>query len=468
MKSARITVLLAVLLGASSVMGVSRVTNVLLSHEPGQTVAHIDVEGEVRFAHQVEIAKDGKPHRVIVDILSATHHLGGKTFRDVPKCIVQAVRTSQYSVTPEKTVRVVFDMDHETVYQIVAKGQHVKVSFPDPKAKAFAEWSTHQVVMAMLNTPAKTPEVVVAQKSDRTAAELNSALDSDRMASLAGDRKVPTKAQRPVQKPTAQAAPAPVKNVAVEPLTGSARQYSDRSQFEIEVEAPTVLAAAPKPIVTKAAPQPKVASAVEPTPKKVATKKAIKQSKPVSSKPLVLIDKPSTPQPKKKTPAVKKNSKATPAKADSDEPTAKLEETKKQPAKSTKKAKSTARFRRSPVESSKIKGSLVAEFPQRLVIKYASKGYRDPFETLINEARVFDSPMAERIPNIDGLKLVGVIESFGDENSALFEDGDSYSYILRAGDKVRKGYVLRVEQDRVFFQIFEYGWSRTVAMNIED
>ena len=100
--------------------------------------------------------------------------------------------------------------------------------------------------------------------------------------------------------------------------------------------------------------------------------------------------------------------------------------------------------------------------------KYKSRSYRDPFETLINEARVYNNPVEKRVPNVEGLKLVGIIESAGGENRALFEDKDSYGYILKAGDKVQKGYVLRVDSDRVYFQIFEYGWSRTVALNIEE
>ncbi|MDD5425903.1 MAG: hypothetical protein PHN52_05415, partial [candidate division Zixibacteria bacterium] len=108
-----------------------------------------------------------------------------------------------------------------------------------------------------------------------------------------------------------------------------------------------------------------------------------------------------------------------------------------------------------------------AEFPQRLVVKYKANAYRDPFETLINESRTYDSPIQQRLANVEGLKLVGVIES-GAGNRALFEDNEGYSYILQSGDKVKKGYVLRVENDRVYFQIFEYGWSRTVALEIEE
>ncbi len=128
----------------------------------------------------------------------------------------------------------------------------------------------------------------------------------------------------------------------------------------------------------------------------------------------------------------------------------------------------TARFRRAPLSSNKIKGTLVAEFPQRLVIKYEDLGNRDPFATLIDETRTNDHPNEQRIPNIEGLKLVGIIVSPGGDNRALFSDKAGYSYMMQSGDKVQRGYVLRVENDKVYFQIFEYGWSRTVALTIEN
>jgi hypothetical protein len=132
--------------------------------------------------------------------------------------------------------------------------------------------------------------------------------------------------------------------------------------------------------------------------------------------------------------------------------------------------KTTSRFRRTAASDAKIKGTMVAEFPQRLVVKYESMGNRDPFATLIDDSRTYNTPIQNRVPNIDGLRLVGIIESDrgATDNRALFEDKNGYSYILSSGDKVQRGYVLRVEHDRVYFQIFEYGWSRTVALAIEN
>ena len=50
----------------------------------------------------------------------------------------------------------------------------------------------------------------------------------------------------------------------------------------------------------------------------------------------------------------------------------------------------------------------------------------------------------------------------------IFRQPDGFGFILKSGDKVRNGYVLRVETDRVYFQIFEYGWSRTVALQLDN
>jgi len=473
MKNAGLIALLTVLLVASTALGASQVTNVRLSYSEGQTVAYIDVAGGVRFAHQTEVAKDGRPYRVIVDVLSAVHELGGKTFESVPKCIVSGVRTSQYSVQPEKTVRVVFDMTGETVYQITATDKAVRVTFPDPTTKAFAEWCTRDVVLAAQAKKHSrgfvaadvSEQTVPAPKAIKTAGELNKALDQDRMASLA-DSKSADKVPKKVIKQTSSAVP-----------SGSARKFSAMDRYEQPAATPPVVAETQKPVVAektlakpiskptpKVTPAPVQLAAVDVTPEQAPAKPIIeKVAKPKPKAPVATPKQPVVVKSEPKAPVVVKSEPKAPAAVKS-EPKAPL----KVEPQVEKKSKPTSRFRRSPVQSNKIKGSLVAEFPKRLVIKYNRGGRRDPFETLINEARVYDSPMAERIPNVEGLRLVGVIESAAGENSALFEDGDSYSYILRAGDKVRRGYVLRVERDRVFFQIFEYGWSRTVALNIEN
>jgi len=471
-----IYILIFVLLGMSQVFA-ARVTNVELSYLENNTVAKIYVDGKIRFVHQTEDAKDGKPYRVIVDILAATHNLGQKNFTALPNCLVQSVRSSQYSVKPEQIVRVVFDLKETVVYRVDADNSVITVYFQDNKTKSFAPWSTVKYLSAL------------EKKQEKKA-----------------NKAVPTVAQTepPADKPTAK--------VTVKKATAPKPTVAQKTEKK-EPSKPTVAKTEkPSPVgKDKVEAQPTVAMKEQTPPPKKVTKLAqtepTKKAEPGKTTPVKKVENPTPPKEskptvEKKTPqyttvvktresklnnnsapssSVKKESKSEPSQT-------KLSPAKPAPVKKVKeaadkedskpaatpkvdskesKSKSTSRFRRSPTRPTKIKGTLVAEFPKRLVVKYKARSYRDPFETLINESRTYDSPIEQRLANVEGLKLVGIIES-GSGNRALFEDNEGYSYILKSGDKVKKGYVLRVENDRVYFQIFEYGWSRTVALKIEE
>jgi hypothetical protein len=135
-------------------------------------------------------------------------------------------------------------------------------------------------------------------------------------------------------------------------------------------------------------------------------------------------------------------------------------------AEKEKTAKPTSRFRRAPSMPAKLKGTIVAKFPTRMVIKYKPGISRDPFATLIDDTRQNDGPMQRKTPDVETLRLVGVLESTGGKNRALLEDIDGYGYILKQGDKVKKGYVSRIDANKAYFQLFEYGWNRTVALEL--
>jgi hypothetical protein len=469
----------------------SQVTNVELSYNGGFTIARISVDGPIRFTHQTEEAKDGKPFRVIVDILAATHDLGAQTFTFLPDCPVKSIRTSQYAVNPEKIVRIVFDMDSERVYRVESDSRYVTVYFSDNVPRSFAPWSTSAYVANLKQSEnhESTPKMAVTTPSaspQKTADELNSAIDKDRLSSL--DSKPESKPSAPqattmskvvAEKPSAQP-PAQLAKTESKP----AESQSSPKLFEkaygpaaslAEINTPVEQ---PKPIVTKQTSHPQSKPAVKEasTPKneqqtaqKTATAAMASTKAPAHQTTTVASTTPEkksepkvTTTPSPKQPDVKAKSKVETKSTPSPQMAQK-------PAANTQKEQgiSTSRFRRAPVESKKIKGTLVAEFPKRLVIKYRTSRFRDPFETLINDAKVDNNPIERRVPNVEGLKLVGIIESGGTDNRALFEDGDGYGYILATGDKVQKGYVLKVESDRVYFQIFEYGWSRTVALKLE-
>lgn len=477
----RITVL-ALALASSAVA--SNVTNIELRHEGGGVAAYIAVDGAVRFIHQMEPAKDGKPDRVIVDVLSATHALNQRNYTELPAgCGISAVRTSQYAVQPEKMVRVVFDMNETPLYSVTSENGSVKVVFTGLTATPFPVWSSAAYGSPVTTPVKKQAPVVAAKPAAPTADAANSAIEQDRQSSLAA-KPVPA-----VQKPVATAPPAveQPKTPAIQKPTASAESTTESPKKPAVTVTPKARpTAAATPTVQK--PTASAESAVEPPMQPTVTP----EKRPsVAATPKA--DTPSAPALKKEEPrAVEEKTveKATPAAEKSDTgPTAQKAQpsaAKPAPVKAEKQSTpasasasdassgstppptKTSRFRRAPTTSSKLKGTMVAEFPKRLVIKYSANRHRDPFATLINDTRTNDNPVEQRVPNVEGLRLVGIIEAVDGANRALFQDKENYSYILKSGDKVKNGYVLRVERDRVYFQIFEYGWSRTIALQIEE
>jgi hypothetical protein len=491
----------------------SQVTNVEISYRDGFTVARIDIQGPVRFAHQTEVPKDGRPDRVIVDLLSATHELGAKEFLELPPCVITGIRSSQYAVSPERITRVVFDLSKTPVYRIESDDKSVSVYFNEKEPKSFAAWSTSSVwgknvipqPAIMAGQPPTDPAPKIKPKSVQAR---NDAIEQDRTKSLSNE----TKPAQPVVSASKDSGPtgtvssrsfnqrlfseglgyAPSIQDMPQP-SPEEEEYSETTPVApkvVDQPKPTVAVSIPKPVDDfeadnrdeEVAPSPvksekKKVAQVEPPAKSTKTVPLVaprtewtppmalvqdaptkaaesipkqKISKPIASAPASVQPKPSTP----KTP-VQVAEKSLPAE---------LAEAPVVPAPGA--ARATARFRRE-VQSDKIRGTMVAEFPERLVIRYERAGQRDPFGPLIDDRRTFNAPLENRIPNVEGLKLVGIIDSDGGYNQALFEDKSGFSYILKTGDKVRNGYVLRVEQEQVYFQIFEYGWSRTVALTME-
>ena len=519
-----LTILSAVTLLAAGSVNSSKVTSIELDHIQGFTVANIKVDGSVRFTHQTEIAKDGRPFRIIVDILSATHNLSAKTFENLPDCRITGIRTSQFSVKPEKIVRIVLDMKGESTYRIEARNNSVFLFVHDKDSKSFATWSSDSYKEP---APAKKPAVAAkpsaakeepGNSSYAKIASINKALDDDRKSSLESKASkpfiYPSREESISKKPSSEASVPKVKKPSTPkkkyssviddaPLKDSKSKII--SKPEAKTSTPKLATADKKPVTRKVAVKPSsltksTGSSVPSTKKeaintaKVTKKPSTAVSKAASSKPtqvkkikskskaksaagskLKKSGPPASPN-KAKVSKLAKSSSSKSAKKTTlaKNSNAKKSVNKKKSSKSTTVAKaekakqsSTARFRRSPAQSRKIKGTMVAEFPKRLVIKYKGKRYRDPFETLINETRISNSLVEKRVPNVEGLKLVGVLQTAGESNRALFEDKDGFGYILSAGDKVQKGYVLRVDMEKVYFQIFEYGWSRTVALNMD-
>jgi len=103
-------------------------------------------------------------------------------------------------------------------------------------------------------------------------------------------------------------------------------------------------------------------------------------------------------------------------------------------------------------------------FPRRKLVSYAGAGQRDPFKPLTSGqgARL----MAGEVPAIENLSLVGIFEDESG-NNALFEDAEGNGYILKPNDRVKNGYLVTLQKDKAIFQITEYGWTRTVSLELQ-
>jgi len=103
--------------------GGGRIDNIKLEREGDYTRITIFGDKPFEFSHSIEEAKSGKPHRLILDCRDMIFALPQHEFREgLPAGIINAIRTSQYQVTPEKIVRVVLDLNNSAVYRVLVTG----------------------------------------------------------------------------------------------------------------------------------------------------------------------------------------------------------------------------------------------------------------------------------------------------------------------------------------------------------
>jgi hypothetical protein len=100
---------------------------------------------------------------------------------------------------------------------------------------------------------------------------------------------------------------------------------------------------------------------------------------------------------------------------------------------------------------------------ERESLIYQSEGRRDPFVPVSQE---IDFEFGEiPLPAVENLKLVGTLEDqYG--YKALLEDDRGYGYLLKSGDRVKNGFVVNIFKNKIFLQIEEYGWSRTICLEL--
>ncbi len=474
---------LTLVAGAATMTAASTaITQIDLSRDGSFTVLTIHGNGQFRYAHESVEATESKPFRVVIDCLAARHNLPQFHFTDLPPSVVTAIRTSQYSVTPEEVVRVVLDLAHESVYRVEAAGDNVKVYVSDQKTAPFPVWTSGKIITP---PPVESKQVAAKPGSEKPKSTVTATKTADTAETPAKKPAVVAKAEQTGQKnvtkttpPQVAKLPAPDNKGAKAPTVATTTSKTTAPAKKQDVAQKPTVEKTPvkKPVPAqelandsieraKAFAQIQSAPKAKPTPT-VNEKPKNDEAKPEASH---KTSKSSEPSPAKQTtPSVKPTARPEPAKPS---PVAKNKDTELADAgaPADKEKVDLSRYRRATAKEAEIKASKVVEFPKRMVIKYTKSNSRDPFETLIaladdNQKRM---PDLSKPPNAEALHLVGILESVVGKDAALLQDRDGIGFILRTGDRVQNGYVAQIDENAVYFQINEYGWSRTLVKHME-
>jgi hypothetical protein len=96
---------------------------------------------------------------------------------------------------------------------------------------------------------------------------------------------------------------------------------------------------------------------------------------------------------------------------------------------------------------------------------YQAFNQRDPFQSLI--AGEFEESGEFDIVDIYSVKLVGVLAG-GMEKFAMLEDNNGYSYIMKAGDPIRNGNIVSVNDRTLVARVSLFGQTSTVTLRLEE
>jgi type IV pilus assembly protein PilQ len=110
------------------------VTEVTITPMASQTSVLISVDGDVQYR---DFAMEG-PHRLVIDLMGATHALPQAEFAAVNRGGIVSMRTTQYS---EDVVRVVFVLDGRLGYTVMPDPRGLRISLENPTGD-FEPWSS--------------------------------------------------------------------------------------------------------------------------------------------------------------------------------------------------------------------------------------------------------------------------------------------------------------------------------------
>lgn len=141
------------------------VTELTITPMATQTSVLISIDGEVEYR---DFQMEG-PHRLVVDLIGATHALPQDDFAAVNRGGILSMRTSQYS---EDIVRVVLVLDRKLGYSVVPDSRGLRISLENPTGD-FEPWSSGSMTpyAESVELPAPQPQVQEARRISVTWTE---------------------------------------------------------------------------------------------------------------------------------------------------------------------------------------------------------------------------------------------------------------------------------------------------------
>lgn len=500
------------------------VKNVTLAKSGNFTEVTVPVPSHQLCDHFTESATANKPFRIVLNICDAEHALAQQNFNSLPPCMVQKIRTSQFETSPQQIVRVVLDLKSSATYTVRTESDRLVVAIADP-SPVFAVWqASSQPVMASSDSPvqANPPSMTQSPQTVKPAPVVKA--DSPVMSSVTpsetkpksevGAKIVPPSAAASEQVPARPSQSLVMESVNGTPMTADelvgpgAKKQTTESDPSMTVSAPkqnfklpsqplvlspeyldageAVMNKMEAPIVSMTPDQPKTMPAFDGTTPRM-------QADPNNPPMLAVGNDPSGVM--ALPPTLSSNAQPTTQEALIDKLKSKffsegrapkpylteqgllLEQLKGMdsagtfgpptPGSNLDREALLERIRQASRESnSRLPGNTLPSLPGgpvRAEVFYDDLGRRDPFEALLKGLR--SGFLSDELPNVEALRMVGVLKD-SDQALALMEDTEGHSYIMRAGDPVNNGRVLSVGEARTIIQVDEYGWTRTVVLQL--
>lgn len=507
--------------------GSGRIENISLKKEGDFT--HVTIYGDksFEFIHSTEDAKDGKPYRLIIDCKDMVFGLPQHDFKEgIPSGIIEAIRTSQFQVTPERVVRIVLDLKGPVVYKVVETGSENEATIailttqePDfPTWQAVKEDQKEEKNQQVKRKDTQT-SISAMKTTSKTEAETKESVallpTSDKSSDLTSSEM---KVVKPIQKQevfrkaasyadTGETAPAlsRVPNLPHEdkPVVLTQAQSDEKNMEEdINKEEKVSRIVQQKPGLPTTELTPKVSSeqitrqTESSSYQEKAKKMEVKETEQdILSSTAKSVPKPASQAKVEESPLSLKEGlfEQTSPKIEMGpfpkEKSSVTEKTEKTKMTETEKKKNVPTDVGNTVQKgigavlgtkaasanesdSLLEGSPLIQNPQqselglipsRKIITYNPETRRDPFLPLTDKEQMNFG--AAPLPRFENLKLVGIIkDKLG--NQALLEDEIGFGYILKSGDQIKNGYVISIEDNKVVFHVEEYGGYKIMTLEL--